>query len=116
MCIDYAVLYYKNKSIDLGKLYTRETVHLLNQHTKLKAAIKEKDNMLNRSLEWLKISENIIYELRGFIVMYLYPMIDIVVQETDGVCQTYKEERGEFLPQDIEDDPFDIFQLYTSCV
>jgi len=43
-------------------------------------------------------------------------MIDLVSKEKAGIIQMYKSERGKVVPEDIQDDPFDIFTLYNSCV
>ena len=43
-------------------------------------------------------------------------MLELVEREQDSVIMKYKIEVGEYLPKQIEDDPFGLFALFKSMV
>ena len=116
LCMDYAVNYYKKKTSDLGLLYSQETVKLLQQYNQLRQLTLTKDKMLTKTLNYVIEQEQIVNELRTFIEVYLFEMLDFVEREQAGVCQKYLQEVGQVLPEQLEQDPFAIFTLYKSSV
>ena len=42
-------------------------------------------------------------------------MLDLVEKETGGICQSYIQEVGNALPEDVQNDPFAIFSMYKSA-
>lgn len=44
------------------------------------------------------------------------PMLEFIAKKKEGICQYYKEEKGEAMPDEIRNDPFAIFDIYLSNV
>ena len=62
------------------------------------------------------MQEKCITELRSFIEVYMRPMMELVSQQQEGICQRYQEEFGRVVPEDIMEDEFSLFDLYKSHV
>ena len=114
VALDHAVEYFKQKSGELSALFTNETIKLLNQYTHIRDDCFNKDKVISHTTKSLAKQEQVISELRQFIEEHLTPMLRIVEREHTGIVERYKKEYGRKLPDAIQNDPFAIFQIYSS--
>ena len=79
--IAYAISYYKNKSIDLTKIFTQEGLRMIEKYTFLRRQLVQRDEQLRRAAMKSINNESIIMELRQFIEENLEPAMLIIEQQ-----------------------------------
>ena len=62
--LNYAIIYYKNKSKDLTDIFTKEGIKLLEQYTFLRRQLIQRDEQLMLATSRAIASESVVFELR----------------------------------------------------
>jgi hypothetical protein len=103
---EYAVEYFKNKTVDLSNIYTGETIKLLKQYTIVRNDSINKDAVIKNASSILSSQEAIIHELRSFIHANLIPILELVERERDAIYKKYSKMNKMPIPGDVAEDPF----------
>ena len=82
---EYAVEYFKGKSVEMSNIYTGETIKLLKQYTVVRNDSLNKDQVIKNASAILASQEAIIGELRIFIHANLIPILELVERERDTI-------------------------------
>ena len=62
--LNYAIIYYKNKSKDLTDIFTKEGIKLLEQYTFLRRELIQRDEQFMLATSRAVASESVVFELR----------------------------------------------------
>lgn len=65
--MNYAILYYKNKSRELTNIFTSESIRMLEKYTYLRRHLMERDQQILLAANRNVTQEYIILDLRNFI-------------------------------------------------
>ena len=76
--LNYAIIYYKNKSKDLTEIFTKEGIKLLEQYTFLRRELIKRDEQLVLATSRAIASESVVFELRQFISNNLDRALQII--------------------------------------
>ena len=76
--LNYAIIYYKNKSKDLTDIFTKEGIKLLEQYTFLRRELIKRDEQLVLATSRAIASESVVFELRQFISNNLDRALQII--------------------------------------
>lgn len=99
---------------DLCLQFSREAIKFYKQYIYIKEDVFRKEKLLGIACEILTKQENIITELRGFVISTIAPMMELIEREKDGIVWKYKDLTKQQVPDYKLNDPFHLFDLYCS--
>ena len=114
--MDYAVSTFEEKTKELANLFSREVVKMLKQYNRIRETAFQKEEMLTKAIRIINQHESIITELNMFIQSTLSPFLDFLNEKMAGVCARYKEAKGQEMDEEVKNDPFKVFDLYTAQI
>lgn len=89
--LDFATDYFKEMTNDLCLQFSREAIKFYKQYIYIKEDVFRKEKLLGIACEILTKQENIITELRGFVISTIAPMMELIEREKDGIVWKYKD-------------------------
>ena len=111
LSIQYAIEYFKQKSIDLNKIFTQEIFEILAQYEALRTRQIVKEKKMGEMEITIKKQEKIIFELCTFFHNTLTQVFDKGAKYGDEIDEAFLKLYGKPMSAHSKNDPF---QLYVS--